>query len=156
MYRMLHVLDVNEGKVLRSFVHGHDKNLSYIALSTPSPHVPLPRDSHNVFLTTAPDNAVLMWDLRQATTVLRYTNHVNRREAIQVAFSPCMRFFATGSEDKTCRIFDITAGKDVQRLTGHRDVVSAVAFNPLFAQLATGSYDGTVKFYCDPTVPLYG
>jgi WD40 repeat protein len=31
-------------------------------------------------------------------------------------------------------------------------VVSGVAFNPLFPQLATSSFDGTVKFYTDPTV----
>lgn len=152
---MLHILDANEGKTIRSMSHNHEKNLSYIALSAPSPHVPLARHLHNVFLTTAPDNAIMMWDLRQASCVLRYSQHVNRREAVQVNFSPCMRYFATGSEDRSARIYDITAGKEVQRLVGHKDVVSAVVFNPLFAQVATGSYDGTVKFYVDPTLPIY-
>ena len=33
------------------------------------------------------------------------------------------------------------------KLTGHKDVVSGVAFNPIFPQLATCSYDGSVRFY---------
>ncbi len=151
----MHILDANEGRVLRTISLPHEKSLSYIALSVPSPHVPIPRDAHNVFLTTAPDNTILLWDLRQASAILRYSRHVNRREAVQVCFSPCMRYFATGSEDKTARIFDIVAGKELQKLNGHRDVVTAVAYNPLFAQLATGSYDGTVRFYCDPNQQLY-
>lgn len=44
------------------------------------------------------------------------------------------------------------AGKELIRLAGqHKDVVTGVGFNPLFPQLATASFDGTVKFYVDPT-----
>ncbi len=61
-----------------------------------------------------------------------------------------MRYVATGSEDKAAVIYDIRTGRALSRLTGQRDVVKCVAFNPLFPQLAAGSYDGTVKFYVDP------
>ena len=44
-----------------------------------------------------------------------------------------------------------SSGKELARLQGyHRDVVCGVAFNPLFPQVATASFDGRVKFYIDP------
>eukprot|EP01040_Poterioochromonas_malhamensis_P023867 gene23867-biopygen8876 len=103
----------------------------------------------------APDNVVCLWDLRQATAVLRYPQHVHRREVLHGNLSPCMKYFGTGSEDRTGRLFDMVAGKECAVLTGHRDVVTCVAFNPLFAQIATASYDGTVRFYADADCPLY-
>lgn len=68
----------------------------------------------------------------------------------KIAFSPCLRYLSTGSEDKSARIIDIRTGKELVKLLGHKDVVTSVAFNPLTAQLATCSYDGQVKFYIEP------
>ena len=80
----------------------------------------------------------------------RYTSHVNRREPVQAAVSPCLRYIASGSEDRTARVVDVRTGREMAKLAGqHGDVVSSVAFHPLTAQLATASYDGTVKFYRD-------
>lgn len=70
-----------------------------------------------------------------------------------VTFFMLLLLLLKGSEDKTARIYDIRTGKELAKLGGgglHRDVVSSVAFNPLFPQLATASYDGTVKFFIDP------
>ena len=88
-----------------------------------------------------------------------YYSHVNKREPITCDISPCLRYIATGSEDKATIIYDIRTGKVLSKLAGqHRDCVSCVAFNPLFPQLASASYDGTVKFYvdpyCDPTTMI--
>lgn len=58
--KMIHVLDADQGAVLRRFPSPHDRNICHIAISSPSPHVPLPRHVHNVFLTMAPDNLVVM------------------------------------------------------------------------------------------------
>jgi WD40 repeat protein len=76
---------------------------------------------------------------------------VNRRERVGVALSPCLRFLATGSEDKSARIVDLVSGSELVKLTGFRDVVSSVAFNPLHPQLAAASFEGGIKFYCDST-----
>lgn len=153
--KSIHVLDANCGRILRSIPQAHEKAITCLAVSQPSPHAPLPRDAHQVFLSMAPDNVVCLWDLRQATAVLRYTQHVHRREVLHGNLSPCMKYFGTGSEDRTGRLFDMVAGKECAVLTGHRDVVTCVAFNPLFAQVATASYDGSVRFYADADCPLY-
>lgn len=84
--------------------------------------------------------------------IFRYNSHINRRESITIALSPCLRYLATGSEDRTARIVDLRGGREIVKLPGHKDVVSGVAFNPLFPQLATCSFDGTVRFYVDPTI----
>ena len=107
-------------------------------------------EAYNLFATAATDNVVSLWDLRAPSVVFRYSGHLNRRECVSIALSPCLRFLATGSEDRSARIVDVRGGKEIAKLQGHRDVVSGVAFNPLFPQLATCSFDGSVKFYVDP------
>ncbi len=148
---MLNVLDAAVGSVVRRIESPHDKNIHCIALPQPSVHVSLADgDAHNLFATAAIDNVIALWDVRTPRCVARYASHVNKREPVSCCLSPCMRYIATGSEDKTARILDLRTGRELAKLTGHRDVVSSVAFNPLFAQLATASYDGTVRFYVDP------
>jgi WD40 repeat protein len=60
------------------------------------------------------------------------------------------RYIASGSEDKCCYIYDVRSpGTFVSKLQGHSDVVSDVAYNPIYPQLATASFDGTVRFYAE-------
>ncbi len=146
-------MDASVGSVVRQIESPHDKNIHCIALPQPSIHVTLgDAEAYNLFATSAIDNVIALWDIRTPRCVARYASHVNKREPVSCALSPCLRYIATGSEDKTARIMDIRTGRELARLTGHRDVVSSVAFNPLFSQLATGSYDGQVRFYVDPLV----
>lgn len=150
---MLHVLDASTGSTARTLDVSacHDRSIHRICLPSPSLHSSVPLSNYSMFATAAIDNSILLWDLRAPSCTGRYTSHVNRREAIGCAISPCLRFLATGSEDKTARLVDLRMLQDLSRLGGHRDVVSDVAFNPLFPQLATSSYDGTIRFYVDPT-----
>ena len=149
--RYLNVLDASTGGIARVVASPHTRSIHCIALPRPSVHTALSPDAYNCFLTSAKDNNIFLWDLRAPSAVSRfYQAHVNTREHITCDISPCMRYVATGSEDKAAVIYDIRTGRTLSRLTGQRDVVKCVAFNPLFPQLAAGSYDGTVKFYVDP------
>ena len=81
-----------------------------------------------------------------------YTSeHMNRRDtSVSAAFSPCMRYIACGSEDRSTYIYDRRTGTSCARLQVHADVAPAVAFNPLHPQLVSGSYDGSLHFFsCD-------
>jgi len=71
------------------------------------------------------------------------TGHTGR--VWSVAFSPDGQFLASGSGDKTVKIWRVSDGKEVRTLTGHTDLVLSVAFSPDGQFLASGSDDKTVK-----------
>jgi WD40 repeat protein len=66
----------------------------------------------------------------------------HRGVVVSVAYSPHGKTLASGSGDKTVKIWDPTTGKELLILKGHSDLVFALAYSPDSKSLATGSYDG--------------
>jgi len=64
-----------------------------------------------------------------------------------VAFSPDGKTIASGSGDKTVKLWDVKTGKLMQTLRGHTSDVTSVAFSPDGKTLASGSWDKTVKLW---------
>jgi WD40 repeat protein len=54
---------------------------------------------------------------------------------------------ATGSTDKTVKIWDVASGGLLESLNGHSGEINAIAFSPDGNTLATGSFDATVKIW---------
>ena len=54
---------------------------------------------------------------------------------------------ATGSRDKTARIWDATTGELVRALEEHGDAVNSVAWSPDGMRVATGSRDNTARIW---------
>jgi WD40 repeat protein len=54
---------------------------------------------------------------------------------------------ASGSWDKTVRVWDAATGKHRKTLIGHSKRVTAVAFSPDGTQIASGSWDKTVRVW---------
>ncbi|KYK56081.1 putative WD40-repeat protein [Drechmeria coniospora] len=79
-------------------------------------------------------------------------------EAILAAqFSPATSsILATGSGDKTARIWDTETGTPKYTLGGHTGWVLCVAFSPDGKRLATGSMDKTVRLWDPHTGKLMG
>src|SRR5262249_33940985 len=61
-----------------------------------------------------------------------------------VAVSPDGRTVATGSADRTVRLWDAGSGKELRRLEGHEDLVTDVCFSPDGKRLATAANSNKV------------
>ena len=57
--------------------------------------------------------------------LIGHTGEVN-----SAAFSPDGNMIATGSDDRTVRLWSATTGEHIATLTGHRDDVNSVSFSP--------------------------
>jgi len=64
-----------------------------------------------------------------------------------VAFSPDGLLLASGSEDRTIRLWSVATGKTLRTLNGHLAAINSVAFSPDGKTLASGSSDQTVRLW---------
>jgi WD40 repeat protein len=104
--------------------------VSCYLISRPSPD-PTPTDNPS---ETKPSNEFL--------TLSGHSGSVQ-----SVAWSPNGKRLATGSQDKTAKIWDAATGTTLLTLRGHRDHVRTVAWSPDGKRLATASWDNTAKIW---------
>ena len=71
----------------------------------------------------------------------------HKGHVLAVAFAPCGRLLATGSQDGTAKLWDLHTNTDVRTLTGHARPIVALAFAPNSLYLATGSQDTTARLW---------
>ena len=64
-----------------------------------------------------------------------------------MSFSPNGETLASGSDDRTIRLWDANSGRVLRTLTGHTDSVLSVSFSPNGETLASGSDDGTIRLW---------
>ena len=64
-----------------------------------------------------------------------------------VAFSPDAARAASASDDDTLRLWDVSDGKLLRKMTGHKNDVNALAYSPDGKHIASGSYDHTIRLW---------
>jgi WD40 repeat protein len=91
--------------------------------------------------------AVCLWDLASDKLLWRAVEH--NSEIYRLSFSPDGKILASGSRDKTIRLWDAQKGTSIRTLEGHGEHgVYSVAFSPKDAKLlASGGLDGTVRLW---------
>jgi WD40 repeat protein/predicted Ser/Thr protein kinase len=78
---------------------------------------------------------------------LLYTFTGHKGGVRSVSFSPNGRKLASGSSDKTIKIWNVNTGRLRYTLAGHTEEVASIAYSPDGRKLASGSYDNTIKVW---------
>jgi guanine nucleotide-binding protein G(I)/G(S)/G(T) subunit beta-1 len=94
--------DIETGSLLERF---DDHNGDVMSVS------PSPTDK-NLFVSGGCDSQAKLWDLRLSRCIKNFTGHTSDINAIQ--FFPNGHLFGTGSDDSSCRLFDIRAYKELK------------------------------------------
>jgi WD40 repeat protein/tRNA A-37 threonylcarbamoyl transferase component Bud32 len=79
--------------------------------------------------------------------LLQKTLTGHSREVSSVAISPDGKTLASGSWDKTIKLWNLATGEEIRTLTGHSSSVYSVAISPDGKTLASGSGDKTIKLW---------
>ncbi|XP_076248785.1 guanine nucleotide-binding protein subunit beta-5 [Calliopsis andreniformis] len=143
--------DVESGQLLQSF-QGHSSDVMSIDLS--------PSETGNTFVSGSCDKMVLIWDMRTGQCVQSFEGH--QSDVNSVKFHPGGDAVATGSDDATCRLFDLRADREIavyakeSIIFGANAVDLSVSGRILFA----GYNDYTVNIWdtlkCQRVAFLYG
>ncbi|MDC0347272.1 WD40 repeat domain-containing protein [Planctomycetota bacterium] len=83
----------------------------------------------------------------EAPTIGENTLSGHAGSVYSVSWSPDGRFLASGSGDRTIKIWNAATGREEKTLRGHTNSVRSVSWSPDGRTLASGSSDNTIKIW---------
>ncbi|KAG8182106.1 hypothetical protein JTE90_018377 [Oedothorax gibbosus] len=135
------------GKVICHIEDVSSRPLYLISLNEGSPYTSHAPVSYDIFLTASQFDGIKLWDLRTNKHVLSYKEHRCRSFHCGASFTPCGKYIAAGSEDKSVYIYDLRQLSHAHKFSDQQtDVFTSVAFTPKSQMLASSS-NGMVYYY---------
>jgi len=122
--------DIETGSVLKRF-EGHNGDVMAVSINPSDP---------NTFVSGSVDTTGRIWDVRSGKNVQTHVGHEADINSVQ--FFPGGNAFGTGSDDSTCRLFDMRCYGEVNKF-GREDIncgITSVAFSSS-GRLLIGGYD---------------
>ncbi|KAG0072281.1 U3 small nucleolar RNA-associated protein 13 [Linnemannia elongata] len=126
---------------------GHTEAIGAVALT---------RKTNGLLLTGSQDRTIKCWDLSTADLDepdenLRFKSHytiqAHEKDINTIDIAPNDKVFATGSQDKLAKIWNLQEGTLIGTCKGHKRGVWSVKFSPVDQCLATSSGDRTIKIW---------
>uniref|UniRef100_A0AAR2L436 U3 small nucleolar RNA-associated protein 13 C-terminal domain-containing protein n=1 Tax=Pygocentrus nattereri TaxID=42514 RepID=A0AAR2L436_PYGNA len=127
--------------------HGHSNAVGSISCS---------RLKKAFLASGSQDCTIKVWDLpddlpavgeEPAQLVTRITEKAHDKDVNSVAISPNDKVLASGSQDRTAKLWSLTDMSLLGVFRGHRRGIWCVQFSPVDQVLATASADGSVKLW---------
>jgi WD40 repeat protein len=137
-YRAVRLLDPATGQLLR-IVAGAADQVQAVAWSVDGKLLAAAGGTPGVM------GEVILYDTETWRPLRTLSGHTEVVYA--AAFRPNGRELATGSLDKTARIWNVDTGQCLRIIKDHADAVMGVAYSPDGKLLATGSTDRSVKLF---------
>ncbi|KAF9124187.1 U3 small nucleolar RNA-associated protein 13 [Mortierella sp. 14UC] len=152
----------NTAKVWTLDLENEDADERYKCIGTCVGHteaigaVALTRKTDGLLLTGSQDRTIKCWDLSTADLDepdenLRFKSHytiqAHEKDINTIDIAPNDKVFATGSQDKLAKIWNLQEGTLVGTCKGHKRGVWSVKFSPVDQCLATSSGDRTIKIW---------
>ncbi|RKU23002.1 hypothetical protein C6503_03245 [Candidatus Poribacteria bacterium] len=104
-------------------------------------------DGKTVVSMSSYDGTIRFWDVETAKLLKTITGHTGSFGR-SVAFSPDGEILVyNGMPDNTISLRDVQSGQLLKILTGHTDIVNSVRFSPDSSVLASGGWDGHIRFW---------
>ncbi|CAO2654463.1 Nn.00g111960.m01.CDS01 [Neocucurbitaria sp. VM-36] len=144
---LIRVWDTATGQCLRTLVHEDNAPVSSVIFSPNGKYV----------LAWTLDSCVRLWNYIEGKgkCVKTYQGHLNKNYSLSGAFgtyaapsaSQEYAFIASGSEDGSVVLWDVSSKNVLQRLEGHSDAVLAVDTHPTEKLIASAGLDRTVRVW---------
>jgi len=101
---------------------------------------------HNGAVSIDSDSLLELWDISSGKLVRGISDQDShfKSEGLGLSISPDGRFIATAHSDRMVRIWEVSRGLCRARLSGHENMVRAVAFSPDGSLLASAGVGGVV------------
>ena len=138
------MFDASWGKIAIGKGHAHNVNAVMFSKLT-----------NDFVVSTGQDLTLKVWDLSTVVEpyekVVKITTHWTRagheKDINAIDLSPNDRFIATGSSDKTAKIWNVSNGEEITTLSGHKKGIWCVKFSPFDQCLATASADCMIRLW---------